>query len=537
MPQSLPFGVSCKGGLNTNLNQFEMLSNPGLATKLENFEVDSDGGYRRINGFEPFGGGDAARPNSTNSILGLFVYADGLIACSGTNIYFTLDGETWLQINRDSVAGGGDNYSTFTGRSTLTRTSQTQCNFAFYEGDTQYGELLITDESSATKPFYFKMTGTGALSNRTYFAKEVTVSGTVYPITGVIHDKHYVVAGDSNNPNTIYYSGTNDIDSFSSTGSGSIALEDQVVGLASFRDDLIIFCRNSIHKLVNINDASNIAIVPVTKNVGCVSGGSIQEIGGDLVFLAPDGIRTIAGTARIGDVELGSVSRQIQNIIKDIAADSGYIITSGVLRSKSQYRLFYSKSSESPTVARGIIGTLTGNGYAWSETLGIQALGFISDLDKDGVEKVYHGDKDGYVYNHASGNSFYNGGSATNILAVYNTPDFDFGDVGTRKTLKYARVSFSPEGTCEPVFRVRYDYEDPNVPQPEPFTVTTINLPAIFGTSTFNNVTFGATSDPMERITIEGSGNTCSFRLTSEDQNPAYAVNGIYIDYMPAGRR
>lgn len=43
------------------------------------------------------------------------------------------------------------------------------------------------------------MTGTGALSNRTYFAKEVTVSGTVYPITGVIHDKHYVVAGDSNN--------------------------------------------------------------------------------------------------------------------------------------------------------------------------------------------------------------------------------------------------------------------------------------------------------------------------------------------------
>ena len=68
MAQSLPFGVSCKGGLNTNLNQFEMLSNPGLATQLENFEVDSDGGYRRINGFEPFGGTDATRPNSTNSI-------------------------------------------------------------------------------------------------------------------------------------------------------------------------------------------------------------------------------------------------------------------------------------------------------------------------------------------------------------------------------------------------------------------------------------------------------------------------------------
>ena len=50
-----------------------------------------------------------------------------------------------------------------------------------------------------------------------------------------------------------------------------------------------------------------------------------------MLFLSPDGIRTVAGTARIGDVELGSVSRQIQSIISDIAADSGFIITSGVL--------------------------------------------------------------------------------------------------------------------------------------------------------------------------------------------------------------
>ena len=256
-----------------------------------------------------------------------------------------------------------------------------------------------------------------------------------------------------------------------------------------------------------------------------------------MLFLSPDGIRTVAGTARIGDVELGSVSRQIQSLISDIAADSGFIITSAVLRSKSQYRLFYSKNTESPTVARGIIGTLTSNGFAWSETLGIQALGFVSDLDKDGIEQVYHGDKDGYIYNHLSGNAFSSAGSARDIDAVYQTPDFDFGDVGTRKTLKYARVSFSPEGAVEPSFRVRYDYEDPAIPQPEPFAVTTIALPAIFGTSAFNAVTFGATTDPMERITLEGSGNTCSFRITSEDQKSAYAVNGLYIDYMPSGRR
>ena len=332
MPGSQPFGLSCKGGLNTNLNQFEMLAQPGLATDLENFEVDTDGGYRRINGFARFG---ANNPDGANPILGLFVYADGLIACSSTNIYFTLEGTTWLQINKASVASGGDNYTAFTGRSALARTSQGQCNFTVYEGDTTYGELVVVDESSNNKPFYFKMTGTGALSNRTYFAKEITVSGTVSPTTCTVHDRHLVVAGDNDNPNTIFYSGTDDIVSFSSSGSGSVKLDDKVIGIRGFRSDLVIFCKNSIYKLTNINNSSTIAVQPITKNVGCLDNHTIQEVSGDLIFLSPDGVRTIAGTARIGDVELGSVSRQIQSIVETVAGDiSNLIVDSVVLRQK-----------------------------------------------------------------------------------------------------------------------------------------------------------------------------------------------------------
>ena len=530
---SQPWGYSCKGGLNVNLNQLEMLQQPGQATKLRNFEVDPDGGYRRIDGYSLFGD---TRPNGGEVILGMAVYADGVIVCSGTGIFFSVDGEdTWLQLNKASVASGGDNYSAFTGRSVAARTSQGRCTFAIYEGTSDYGEIVICD--GVNEPFLFQMTGTGGLETRTFFAKEITVSSTVSPAIAVIHDKHLVVAGDASSKNTIYYSSTNDIDSFSGGGSGSVVISDAVVGLASFRGDLIIFGRNSIQKLSNINNSSTVAVTPITTNVGCLSHGSIQEIGGDILFLAPDGVRTIAGTARIGDVELSSVSRQIQDIIKEISVNSANIITSAVLRSKSQYRLFYSTAGASPNTAKGIIGTLTSNGFAWSETLGIQALGLASDLDSDNVERIYHGDKDGYVYNHTGGNSFYNAGSAVDISAMYETPNFDFGDVGTRKTLKYARVSFSPEGEILPSFRVRYDYEDPDIPQPEPFAVSTIALPAIFGTAVLGSVTFGATTDPMERITLEGSGNTCSFRVFSEDQKSSYAVNGIYIDYMPSGRR
>ena len=541
---SQPYALACEGGLDKSSSSFELLRRPGSATRLRNFEVDVAGGYRRVNGFSVFGGDSAARPNSSNQVLGLHVYGDGVIAWSGTNIYFSLDGTSWLQINRDSVAGGGDNYSTFTGRSALARTSQGKAHFATYEGDTAYGEVIITDEGSGVKPFYFKMTGTGALSDRTYFAKEITVDGSVYPKFCTIHDKHLVVGGSSTEPNGIHYSGTSDIDSFSSSGSGTIILDDQVVGLRSFREDLIIFCRNSIWKLSNINNSSTIAVEPITKNIGCLDGKSIQEIGGDLVFLAPDGIRTLAGTVRIGDVELGTVSRSIQPIIKNIADNIGtYNISSIVIRDKSQYRLYYGTSS-SGTSAEGIIGTLKTNEqgftqFQWAETFGIDAsTAATSGFNSSGVEKHYHGDYAGYIYNHDTGNSFNPAEVETNIKAEYQTPDLDYGDLGTLKTLKYVKISATPEGEISSSLRIRYNFDDPDSPQPSDYSIT-VDKPSLFGNATFTtgSYVFGAASDPITRQVVEGSGHSNYFRVFSDDTKDPYTVNGLYIDYVPSGRQ
>ena len=533
MAASQPYGISCKGGLNTNLNQLEMLAQPGLATKLINFEVDPDGGYRRVNGYTAFGD---TRPNGNNKILGLEVYADGLIVCSGDGIFFSVDGASWLQINRAAVHANGDNYSTFTGRSLDARTGQLQSSFALYEGNTDYGQIIICD--GVNKPFYFHMEGTGVLNTRTFFAEEITVTNTHAPSTCAVHDHHLVVAGADAAKDTIYYSHNFEPENFNGAGAGNIKLSDQVIGLKSFRDDLIIFCRNSLHKLININDANNIAVVPITQNVGCLSDHSIQEIGGDLVFLSPDGIRSVAGTSRIGDVELGSVSRQIQSITSALAKSiDTYTITSSVLRSKSQYRLFYTIDGESSKVSKGIIGTLAANGFEWAETRGIQATGFMSGFDKNGVEQEFHGDLDGYVYNHDAGNSFFENGTAFNIDAQYATPNYDFGDIGTRKTLHYAKISITPEGEVQPTLRVRYDYEDTSIPQPQDYVLDSVPLPAIFGSAVLGTAIFGASNDPMLRQAIQGSGHSASFRISSVDQSAPYAINGIYINYVPAGRR
>ena len=388
MARSQPYTVACDGGLVKSANQIDLLKTPGVARELRNFEVSIEGGYRRINGFTKFGGGSAVQPTGgATNILGVTPYADGVVVAAGTSIYFSQDGTSWLEINKSSVSNSGDNYSTFTGRSTLTRTNQGQAQFVVFEGATfDYGQLIIAD--GANKLYSFRMEGTGALTSRTFFAEEITVTGSKSVQFIAIHDHHLIAAGVEDNLNTVFYSVYNSPTDFSGSGAGSVTISDQVVGVKGFREDLIVFAENSIHKLVNINVSANTRIDPITENVGCLSGYSIQEIAGDLIFLAPDGLRTVAGTARIGDVELGTVSKAIQPILTDLAETiNNFVISSVVIREKSQYRLFYTNTSLNKNQQRGIIGTLRPNGFQWSETRALEVTEIGSGFNENGIEE------------------------------------------------------------------------------------------------------------------------------------------------------
>jgi hypothetical protein len=531
MARSQPFTVACAGGLVNSANAIDLLRTPGVATELRNFEVSIEGGYRRINGYTKFGTNQPT--GSTTDILGVMPYADGVVVCAGTNIYFTQDGTTYLQINKLSHSSG-DNYSTFTGKSVTARTGQGQVQFAMFEGAAQdYGTIVIAD--GANKPFSFRMEGTGALSARTYFTEEVTVTGTKHATFITSHDHHLIAAGVEDNENTVYYSVYNDPLDFGGTGAGAVTISDKVVGVRGFRQDLFIFCENSIHKLININNSSTVAVVPVAENVGCLSGYSIQEIGGDLIFLAPDGLRTVAGTARIGDVELGTVSKAIQPTVTDLANNINlYTISSVVLREKSQYRLFYTNTGADNTAQRGIIGTLRPDGFQWSETRGIEVTAIGSGFNTDGIEKYYHGDTDGYIYSHDTGNNF----DGNEVLARYETPNYDYGDLGTLKTLHYLRVSASAEGVVEPNVQVRFDYSSTDIPQPaDLFDLGIIDPPSKFSDAVFGTNVFGGASNPLIRVPLQGSGTSNNFTVISEDTKAPYTINGFYVDYIPSGRR
>ena len=244
---------------------------------------------------------------------------------------------------------------------------------------------------------------------------------------------HMFYAGMSGTPQEVVFSVLGDEDSFSvALGAGSFRVDDTITGLKVFRDGLFIFCENRIFKLSGTSFA-DFAVTPVTRNIGCVNGQTIQEFAGDLIFLGPDGLRTVAGTARIGDVELGTISSPIQSIFNENLTDSDEFV-SLIIPEKTQYRLFFSKSTQAEAATKGITSVLRdGNRFEFSELKGIRPA-CTDTFVRTGDVLVLHGSYNlGFVYRQEKSKGFDNhvtalNGSHTNsvtTVTVQSTTGFN----------------------------------------------------------------------------------------------------------------
>jgi len=343
-------------------------------------------------------------------------------------------------------------------------------------------------------------------------------------------------AGMSSTPQEVVFSQPFDEDAFSSgSGAGSFKVDDTVVGLKVFRDSLFVFCENRIFKLTG-SSSSNFVVTPVTRDIGCINGKTIQEFAGDLIFLGPDGLRTVAGTARIGDVELGTISSNVQSLF-DENISNATAFDSVVIPEKTQYRLFFSKDAGSESLTEGIICVLKGGAggqqsYEYSRIKGIKPACTDTFITAGDVLAL-HGGFDGYVYRQEEGSTF--DGSAIN--GKYRSPDLTFDDPGIRKHMQKVIVNYKPDSTINANLFVRYDYESAESARPASYPLNSEDIAGIYGISTYGNPTYGGPSQPLLRQSVEGSGFAVALRVNDNGSTPAYSLKGFQLEYQLGARR
>jgi len=494
-----PFVVRLGGGLVLDRDTFSIP--PGAATQLQNFEPDIKGGYRRINGFTKYDSNQVG--GSSGTILGVAIYKDQVIAAQGTAVYKG-SGSGWTSIDTGRTSAGRYEFEVFNFNNTE--------KVIWVDGQ---NAPSVYDNSSVTDVGDSSVAG----ANRVAAFKN-----------------HMFYAGMSGTPQEMVFSSPFDEDDFSAAnGAGSIKVDSAIRKLKVFRERLFVFCEDQIY-MIQGNSQADFALQPVTRSIGCVDGFSVQEIGGDLIYLAPDGLRTIAGTERIADVELGTVSKQIQDRIDEIGTAR---LSSVVIRSKSQYRLFYPTEAQAQASARGLIGVIKagvegGIGWEYADIKGIKAAccvsGFIS-----GVETVLHGGYDGYVYIQESGGTF----DGTAISAVYDSPAHFMGDAGIRKNMQRIVWNYDNEGAVNSTFRMRYDFNASSAAQPSAYDLTSGGSVAIYGltASKYGTAVYGSSGSPLVRQTVEGSGFTVAVRVDDTSGLLPFSLKAYQLEFTPGGRR
>jgi len=505
-----PYPVACQGGLV--LDTSVLAIPPGAATELVNMEPDINGGYRKINGFTPY---SSTALSGTGGVKGLTILGSTVIGCRGTNVEKGTGG-TWTSVTGARNAAEFYTFDKYNWSGTETIVGADGANYPFTYDLTTYTLLNgALGTGSGTAPINPELVV--EFKGRLFFARYDNLSGS----GSIAFTAPY-------SPN----------DFLVSSGAGEIKVGDEVMAIKVFRDTLYILCRHSIYRLSG-SSPSDYVVLPVTRDIGCISSRSVQEVGGDIIFLAPDGLRTIAGTDRVDDIALDNISKSVQKLFSNIASASE--VSSVVIRGKSQYRLFFSKSGTSEAATKGVISAMRRNyiqgapQLVWehAETLGVKPSVCTSDYIGD-TEIVLHGDYDGgFVYQQESGNSF----NGATIISDYRSPDLTMGDPGLRKILQRVILNYQTEGSVSFDLLVKLDYEDLNVLQPSAITITDGGASAAYGSGVYGTATYGLNTTPLLRQTAVGTGFAIAIDIHDNSTNPSFAVRGFSLEAVPGGRR
>ena len=328
-----------------------------------------------------------------------------------------------------------------------------------------------------------------------------------------------------------------DSDFNSANGSGVISVGSRITGIVSFRDQLIIFAEEKIDRLTG-NTVADFVLQPITRNMGCVDTDTIQEVGGDLMFLGPDGLRLLSATDRIGDFNLAVVSKSIQKEVTDVIATNSSF-SSVVIKKKSQYRLLGYKSTTSATSATGILGTqlagTEGTYFGWGELRGIKA--YVADSDYNlKTETVVFSNEDGYAYKMESGNSF--DGAA--IQATFATPFVPAGDPRVRKAFYKLVLYVEPTGSVDVDVNLKLDFDEFGVIQPNTITLSNLTGVAYFygsSTATYGSSAYGAKLKKVYQTQVIGAGFTASLQFDSISVDPPFTLDAATLEFSTFDRR
>ncbi|MEK5065890.1 hypothetical protein [Cytobacillus sp. FSL R5-0596] len=303
-------------------------------------------------------------------------------------------------------------------------------------------------------------------------------------------------------------------DYFPATYFIDIAVEDndEIIELRVFRDTLIIFCKRSVWALHG--DGASIADLQLIKiNVpkGCISPGSVQEVGNNLFYLADDHVYSLYSTDQ-SYISAKMVSEPIEPILESVA----------LIEKEAAAATFY-KGKYYLSFPSGLTLVYDSVIESWTKFTNIKASSY---LEKDG--ELLFSSSDGYIYRF---NEKVFSDDGTPIPFSMKTKIIDFNAPVHRKKIKRIWVIQRQFDKLESEFKLfgtfdQHSFIDLNVLNEN------TGLGGVWDRSDWDDALWDFGEITQNEIKIRQKSKTLQLQIENNKPDEPLTIYGVVIEYQ-----
>ena len=343
---------------------------------------------------------------------------------------------------------------------------------------------LVYDNANGLRTFTVANSGA---TNATFKANEVLAA----------YGRLFIV-GNATNDSVIYWSDLLNGNAFTGGSSGSIDVTkawpngfDKVVALAAHNDFLIVFGENNIIVYSGADSPASMVIHDTISGVGCVDRNSIQDIGTDLLFLTPTGLRGLGRTIQEKSLPITDLSRNIkQELIANTLATATPVST---VYSPENYFYLLCFADLNLVYCFDIRATLENGAYRVTRWPSVDFKSFQRDRNGD----IYIGCVEGL----GKYDNYRDNGKPYRFR--YFSPGLTFGDPAKIKMLKKIRPTLIGGNNSDIFLKWSYDFSTDT--SSSTFR-TSSDTPGFYGQSEYTDADFSAEGITISRNSLNTTG-------------------------------
>lgn len=246
---------------------------------------------------------------------------------------------------------------------------------------------------------------------------------------------------------------------------------------------------------------------------------------GEPIYMDARGIRRLSATQAFGNFQIGTLTRDIEPLMKSITSNGIAPTASVRVRSKDHYRIFF----DDQTGLALYFGKK--NVEVMPFNLG-RVVRCICSAETSGGERIYFGSDDGYVYQLDKGRSFDGGVISYAVRLAFN-------HLGSPQQMKrWHKLVLECQATVEATIAVSvdFDYADPTLLSAPAVDFTIMGGGGFWDSANWNEFDWSTTAQGTAEAYLDGIGKNMSLLIAGETADEApHLLQGVTLFFTPRG--